>query len=481
MNEDETLDLVLSAGQSDGEVSVLIGNGTGTFQERTVTNVGMQLADIAQGDFDGDDHVDVAVLDRMDNDSGVYVLNGVGDGTFREPVFLPISRFPGTIEAADLDEDGSIDLLASLHSQDFGEVIYFRNDGTGAFPAQERIPVDGNGLRGLEYVDMTGDQVPDLVTLIFLSPAIAVFPASGEGKFDSPILSPTFQSPEGFAFAHLNDDTFLDIATVHRRRPGSQVSLGISLGNGDGTFQESLGSEINASPLRLSIGDVDRDGAADIILPATTSGVLVLFGFGDGTFSNPVFQSTPGTSFNAELALLDDDQNLDLVVNTAASEDAISVLIGNGDGSFQQAREFKVHDNPDDVLVTHLKGDAFPDIVVGHFQAGEVSALLGNGDGTFQQQIFADLNIFGGIGESAEFLRAADVNGDSITDVIFTFVYNSIGVLFGDGSGFLGDFARFDTGNVPLGLIADDVNGDDLPDVVTVNNSGPDLSILIHN
>jgi hypothetical protein len=174
------------------------------------------------------------------------------------------------------------------------------------------------------------------------------------------------------------------------------------------------------------------------------------------------------------IADVNDDGIPDLVAINGSRGNSVSVLLGNGDGTFESPRTFAVGPRPDAVAVADVNRDGKPDLVVGNFGSTTVSVLLGNGDGTFQNQ--QTLTI--GRGPSA--VAVADVNGDGKPDVIAANQYdNSVSVLLGNGDGtfqkqqtFAIASGRFD--NVALAVV--DVNGDGKPDIVTGNSAGGALA-----
>jgi hypothetical protein len=134
----------------------------------------------------------------------------------------------------------------------------------------------------------------------------------------------------------------------------------------------------------------------------------------------PMFQPAPSSPFavgnapfSVAVADLDDDTLPDLVTANADSDD-VSVLLGNGDGTFQPAPSspFAVGDDPLSVAVADLDGDTIPDLVTANLASDDVSVLLGNGDGTFQAATsFA-------VGTSPGSVAVADLDGDTLPDLV---------------------------------------------------------------
>jgi hypothetical protein len=239
----------------------------------------------------------------------------------------------------------------------------------------------------------------------------------------------------------------------------------------------------------VAVADVNGDGKPDLIVghgahtsysgsyggsygggyggggfnsPATVS---VLLGNGDGTFQNPQTFPVGRDPTSVAVADVNGDGKPDLVV--ANSDNTVSVLLGNSDGTFQPQQAFPVGTSPAAVAVADVNGDGKPDLVVANYGSNTVSVLLGNGDGTFQpQQTFA-------VGTSPAAVAVADVNGDGRPDlVVANSGSDSVSVLLGNG---VNSFTR----SAPSGGLGlrntphlADLEGDGIPDSVILDRSG---------
>src|SRR5205823_13039200 len=145
-------------------------------------------------------------------------------------------------------------------------------------------------------------------------------------------------------------------------------------------------------PESVAVGDINRDGVPDLaVANSGSSDVSVLLGNGDGTFQAARAFAVAGTTAAAvAVADLDGDGRPDLAVAHAG---VVSVLLGNGDGTFQAARAFATAGtSPHSITVADLNGDGRPDLAVANVWSleapgqipGNVAVLLGDGDGTFE-------------------------------------------------------------------------------------------------
>jgi hypothetical protein len=200
---------------------------------------------------------------------------------------------------------------------------------------------------------------------------------------------------------------------------GSKVS--VLLGNGDGTFQNSREFPAGPYPRSVAIGDFDGDGNPD--LAVTNDGdnlarVSILLGNGDGTFAAPVAYTTARDTQVVVTRDFNGDGELDLAV-TAYRANVVSVLLGNGDGTFQEHQDFAAGDSPGAMVVADFNGDSKLDLAVGNFdpavgsvKEGTINVLLGNGDGTFQTPIETIL------ARTIYDLEAGDLDGDGYLDMV---------------------------------------------------------------
>jgi hypothetical protein len=253
----------------------------------------------------------------------------------------------------------------------------------------------------------------------------------------------------------------------------------------------------------IAIGDVNGDGIPDLVVAncssttGTDGAVSVLLGNGDGTFQGAVSYDSGGMcAESVAIGDLNGDGNLDLVVANCAAADggctqtngAVSVLLGNGDGTFQSAMSYSlVGDWARSVAIADLNGDGKPDLIVanecqsfnqyGCAGDGGVSVLLGNGDGTFQAAVTYSSGAF-----MAQSVAVGDLNGDGIPDLVVANwcstktscgypVYTQVSVLLGNGDGTFQTAVLYDSFYAANSVAIGDVNGDGIPDLVVANDS----------
>ena len=329
----------------------------------------------------------------------------------------------------------------------------------------------GGGPVAVAVGDFTGNGILDLVTANQSSNSISILLGNGDGTFQQPLTYPAGVLPTAVAVGDFTGNGILDIVVVNQGHDPSNASVSIFLGNGDGTFQNTVNYVgLNALAFAVVVGDFNGDGNLD--LGVADNGVTIFLGNGDGTFQKT---ATYGTGFGVAVGDVNNDGNLDLVTNTFGSS-SVSVLLGNGDGTFQVANTYSFPGPVLSPVLADFNNDGNLDIGVVNRANNQVGVFLGNGDGSFQLPTMLDT------GNIPQGLVAADFNGDGNADpAVVNNGEHTVGVSLGQGDGTFSAAGNFDTGGqFPIGLAVGDFNGDGYPDLVVANENSNTVGVLLN-
>lgn len=314
---------------------------------------------VTAADLNRDGKTDLILTDGAEL---VSVLLGNGDGTFQPPISYTSTGFGAvSVAVADWNGDGKLDILVGNYCDqistctgyfDTGSVSIFLGNGDGTFrPAVGYVLDAGNSAVSLASGDLNGDGRLDVV--VAGDGRLDVLLGNGDGTFQPFLPIPSSSPIFSVALADLNHDGKLDLVVA------TDGYVGLQLGNGDGTFQSSVdysSGGFGLSTGSATIADVNGDGQPDILVAnecdSASAACLygnagVLLGNGDGTFQPLQNYPTDGRFSEAiAVADLDGDGKLDLVIlslfatGQSVGDSSMAVLLGNGDGTFQPALSY---------------------------------------------------------------------------------------------------------------------------------------------
>jgi hypothetical protein len=324
--------------------------------------------------------------------------------------------------------------------------------------------------------DVNGDGIPDLITANAGSNSVSVLLGDGNGSFQAAHNCATGVAPQDVAVADVNGDGIPDLVVANRL----SNSVSVLLGNGNGTFQKAKNFAIGPTPVCVVVADVNNDGHPDLITANVLGDTLsVLLGNGNGTFAAAQnFRAANGLGpfgpYAVAVADVNGDGHLDLIVADNA-KNVVSVLLGNGDGTFEVPQDFATGQLPRAVVVADVNGDGKLDLVVANGGSNSVSVLLGNGDGTFAAaRNFA-------VGKVPYAVAVTDVSGDGRPDLITANCgSNNVTVLLGRGNGSFSTAQNYSAGPTPDAVAVADLDGDGHLDLVVSNRKANTVSVLLH-
>jgi hypothetical protein len=469
------LDLVLG---SSGTVTIAMGNGDGTFRSPTQIRIGnFNRTAIAVGDFTSNGKLDLLVAGDGDTlGHQLIFVGGNGDGTFQPPVTVATNHFIYSMAVGDLSGNGKLDIVTA--EADYHQVQVWMGNGDGTFQAPVSYPA-GNYPTGVTVADLTGNGKPDIIAADLLGSSVAVLRNNGDGTFAPMTVYNVSSEPTGVAVGDYTANGVPDIVSL-----GTNISL--LPGNGDGTFQDSYetfeGSE--GPPYRITSGDLTGSGLDSIVASVYRGdGVSVMVNNGHGGFDAPVFYSTGPQTQPQGVALADLSGNgiLDLVVTDTYSN-AISVFIGNGDGTFQAPVTYASAGTfPDNVAIGDVFGNGKLDVVVLD-DSNDISVFPGNGDGTLGKPVAYKDGLNGSYPLPSGGIVLADLNGDGKLDVAVDGPEGAgVNMLLNNGDGTFGAPVNLVRG-WDWGLAAGDLTGNGRIDLVaTTTTNLEEAEVLLNN
>jgi hypothetical protein len=351
---------------NDNGLTVLLNQGNGSFQAIPMpglADVGQGPASLVAGDFNGDGLLDLAVATPAADRPGggcITVLLGQGNGSFQQAFHLDIHGTPSALVAGDFNGDGIPDLAVATIAGDRpggGCIIALLGQGDGSFQQAFDIDVHGRPI-ALVSGDFNQDGIPDLaVATVEDRPGggcitvLLGLGAQGNGGFQEAFDIPTDGQPSSLLAGDFNGDGVPDLAvgTVEDRPGGGCVTVLLGLGaQGNGGFQQAFHFEMAGIPAALVAGDFNGDGKLDLAVAADRPGggcIDVLLGQGDGTFQQAFDLHVQGRPTALVAGDFNGDGNLDLV---DASNGGVTILFGNGDGSLASGPTLKLPDAAND-------------------------------------------------------------------------------------------------------------------------------------
>ena len=325
---------------------------------------------------------------------------------------------PRGLAAEDLNGDEIPDLIvANLGHEDVPgsqtlDVFFGRGDGT--FTLAQSIAADTDDMPyGMAVADLRDNGACDIIVPNKCSKTVSVFLGRRDGTFDAPRR---FEADDTWSVsaADLDGDHKIDLAVANF----DSGAITLMAGNGDGTFRngEKMAATAGMQPRNVRFGDFDRDGRLDLAVPSDTEvGRVAVYlnrsAPGRFSFAAPLIIRV-GTSTGAVLVHdLDRDGKLDIAASSLNSN-RISVLLGNGDGTFAAPVPYWTGDVwPFEMVLTDLDGDGNPDIAVAGVKGITSAALLGDGRGGLSSPIHFQIE------GPSRWLTAADFNLDGRTDL----------------------------------------------------------------
>ena len=290
----------------------------------------------------------------------------------------PVGKNPTTVTTGDFNADGFTDIVTTNISSNTLSLLFGNGDGTFQEQIQVRVCQEP---RALVTNDFNVDGRLDIALACSGSDQVSILLGRGNAKFEEGPQYPVHRTPVSIATDDVNGDGKPDLAVALRND-----KLKVFLGDGEGGFRPAAQYEYGDTPTSLALQDLNNDGKPELIVTnggPMSSAVSIWVGNGDGTFARPADYRTGKRPLGVSFGDFNNDRSLDLLVING-EKDSFTTFLGNGNGTFQSGKDAGADASPNFGLVRDFNGDRLPDVAIVNLQSSDLSILFGRGDGTFQ-------------------------------------------------------------------------------------------------
>jgi type IX secretion system substrate protein/VCBS repeat protein/FG-GAP repeat protein len=329
--------------------------------------------------------------------------------------------------------------------------------------------------------DFNGDGKADIAAACLISTTnfvpgyVSIILGNGTGGFGTALNYKIDYVPTSIATADFNNDGKADLVTAN----DGDTTVSVLLGSGTGTFTSNINYTVctsSGAPCSVTSADFNSDGKADLAVTILTSNIVsILLGNGTGSFGVPTYFATSIRPYFVINSDFNGDGKIDLAI-VEQGADIVSILLGNGAGGFASALNFSVGSDPSSAINADFNGDGKVDLGVTNSVDNNVSILIGDGTGHFS----APTNFM--VGTNPSSIVAMDFNLDGKMDLATANAANSnnVSVLIGDGTGNFTTAFNYTVGYQDCSIISADFNGDTKPDIAVANYFPDYVSILLN-
>lgn len=320
LDEDGFLDItVVNEDTSDLRVFLNRADGSGTFEDMlTPAATGNVPSPSEPSDFNADGHVDVSVANTAG--SSVSVLLGQGDGTFSPQQLITVGSTPRGIAVLDADGDGDVDIVNTNHGDDSLSLLI--NDGNGNFSVASTFGSTRDGEWALAAADMDEDGILDLIVGGQDSQTLRVYSGNGDGTFTAQVPFPCGGRAWMLVVGDLNGDGSEDVTVAN----SSSNNGAVLFGNGMGGFSAPVTHPTDPFPLATDIGDLDGDGDLDWVTASFSGDWFFFLNDGAGVFTFEREFDAPQAASCSLAFDADNDGDLDLALIDEIADEVIIMV-----------------------------------------------------------------------------------------------------------------------------------------------------------
>ena len=457
-----------------GSISILLGVGDGTFVAHADTANGSGPTDIAVADLDGNGTQDLVTANQ--GSAAVGVMLGNGDGTFQAVVKYSTNGSPMSVTVGDFNSDGKQDVATDKRDpHGFGVLL---GNGDGTLQAEINRLTPAAYAYSLTAADINMDGELDLITPNYQAQSVSIFLGNGDGTMGAGAVYATASGPEGVVVADVDGDGRPDVMTANS---GGSGSMSLLLGNGDGTLKANIDSVAGSGAQGVAAADLNGDGKVDLgVANRSADTISILINRPDLPaaalgYAAKADYATATNPYSVAVGDFNDDGRRD-AATACWGGDGVSVLLGTGAGGFAPRADYATDHSPSDVAVGDFNADGHQDLATSNANGGNVSVLLGVGDGTFGARVNY------GAGGAPYSVVVGDFNRDGRQDLATcNQSASTVSVLRGNGNGTFQAKLDYSTAARPHDIKVGDFNGDGKQDLVTANYTAGNISVLLCN
>jgi hypothetical protein len=481
INKDGHLDIVV-ANYGTSNIAVLRGYPDGSFQLETIYTMSYDSIpySTAVGEFNNDNHSDIAVVNYGTSNLVILVRNG--SGNVKNYTYSTGSdSHPCSVVISDFNIDNKMDIAVANAGTD--SIGIFLGNGNGTFQNMIKYST-GTGSRPqfIAVSDFNKDGIPDIIVANTGNNNIRILQGHRDGSFSILMTYSTGLNsyPSSIAIDDFDADSKLDVV-IANNGTGNVLVL-TDYGMHPHTTQLTYSTGQSSQPFSVVIVDVNNDNYSDIIVANNMIDTVGIFiGLGNGTFVDQhIYQMKSGSGiYFVATGDFDNDKQLDIVAVFYTSNQ-IQILLGYGDGTFRDGNTYSTGDGslPYSAVVADFNNDNKLDIVVSNYWVGNIGVFLGYGNGTFMdmQALLSGLRIY------PRCVDLGDFNNDKLLDIVAADAWNGLGVvtLLGNGDGSFQPPIYSSTGSDSVNCLSvGDLNKDNRSDIVYTSTLYSNIGVLL--